>query len=466
MSSELYPENPRWFTDPPDSSEIRYRLTPAEIVSAPARPADASAAIFRVNVEETYQSLLGIGTSLEETTVHAILKNKTDEQACEILRALIDPHRGIGMNLFRITIGTSDFSDGRAVSDHPQGFYSYQEKEDDEFSIQNDVELGIIKVLKMALQVAAECEPPQEIKFFASCWSPPSWMKTSASLIGGTLKKGYEKELAVYFRKFITAYAEQGIPIYAMTVQNEPNFAPKDYPGMRLDWRQERDLVIAIHEEFQRQPLIDTRLWIIDHNFEYWKKADKILSSLGRMGKKQYVDAVAFHAYSRAAASNMRKLQQRHPEIDLQFSEMAKFGVRGIYDIQQYFYSGSRSYVYWVSMSTQTPGDHNQGPYNDVSRLSPTMLIKTDGDHPNWYKTADYYLLGQFRFIRPGALRIACDFGSTDSLTAIAFRNPESVVLVLVNQTREEQPFQAWLDRQSYRGAVPGRSVATIVWDR
>lgn len=466
VSSELYPENPIWFTNPPDTSEIRYKLTPMDLTSTESTSSQGIPT-FTLDPQTTYQSILGIGTSLEATSVYAILKHKTDDQAKEILRALIDPAHGIGMNLFRITMGTSDFSDGRAVSDHPKGFYSYQDHPDEPFSIQNDIDLGIIKVLNLAQQVARECQPPQEITFFASCWSPPPWMKTSGALIGGTLKPGYEDELAVYFRMFVEAYQQQGVPIYAMTIQNEPNFVPDSYPGMKLSWKQERDLVIAIYEEFQKEPKLDTKLWIIDHNFEYCKKADKILNSLEKLGKTHYVDAAAFHDYSDAPASNMQTLQQRHPSLGLQFSEMSKFGVAGMYDIQHYFWNGSQSYVYWVTMSTQEPGEHNQGPYSTLESLSPTMLMKTDGDNPNWYKNADYFLLGQFsRFIRPGAVRISCERGSPKTVTAVAFENPDgSIVVVLVNQTENGQPFFLSHQNQIYKATVPHKSVATVVFE-
>lgn len=464
VSSELFPESPIWFKQPPDSLEIRYRLAPVDLTSRSERFLSADIHCFSINAEKKYQNVCGIGTSFEETTVYAIRKNKNEKEIKDILRSLIDPTTGIGMNLFRITIGTSDFSDGRAVSAHPQGFYSYQDRTDDDFSIQNDLDLGIIDVLKTALQVASECHPPQQINFFASCWSPPPWMKTSGALIGGTLKKGYENKLALYFRRFIEAYRQHGIPIAAITAQNEPNFVPDTYPGMQLDWRQERDLVIAIYEEFQRQPQINTKLWIIDHNFEFWKKADKILTSLAKMNKKFYVDAVAFHDYSRAPASNMLKLKRRHPEINVQFSEMSKFGVRGMYDIQNYFWNGAQSYVYWVTMSTQDPEEHNQGPYNKLAKLSPTLLIKTAGDNPDWYVNADYYLLGQFsRFIRPGAVRIQCDRGAAKSLTAVAFQNPENdIVVVFVNQTEKLQPFQIIHEGHFYTSDIPAQSVGTV----
>jgi glucosylceramidase len=464
VSSELHPESSIWFTQPPDQSEIRFKLTAFNTLPQSEAAVPDSTTRFVIYPDKRHQSILGIGTSLEETSVYAMLKNKTPAQTRAILRALIDPKHGIGMTLFRVCIGTSDFSDGRAVSSHAQGFYTYQSRPEDAFSIQNDIDLGIVSVLRMALEVAEDCG--QEIRFFASAWSPPAWMKSSEALIGGTLKKGLERQLAHYFRKFIEAYVAQGIPIHAITMQNEANYLPDTYPGMKLTWQQERDLVIATFEAFQRTPKIDTRLWIIDHNFEYWKKADRILQSLEELEKKHYVDAAAFHDYSDAPPANMLKLKQRHPQIGLQFSEMSKFGVSGMADIQSYFFNGAQSYVYWVTMSTQTPEEHNQGPWNTISNLSPTMLMQLNGNTPQWIINSDYYLLGQFsRFIRPGAVRLECPFGDASSLTAVAFRNPDGgMAVVLVNQTAQAQPFHITVGQISCTGTVPDKCVATVTW--
>lgn len=464
VSSELHPENPVWFTQPPDASEIRYKLTRFDPLTWSESRPQTTGARFVVDPHKTHQTMLGIGTSLEETSVYAMMKNKTQAQTRAILRALIDPEQGIGMTLFRVCIGTSDFSDARAVSSHPKGFYTYQPRPGDPFSIQNDIDLGIVSVLRTALNVAEE--HGQEIRFFASAWSPPAWMKTSESLIGGTLKKGMEGELANYFRKFIEAYAAEGIPIHAMTMQNEANFTPDAYPGMKLNWQQERDLVVATYEAFQREPKIDTKLWIIDHNFEFWKKADRILQSLDSLGKKHFVEAAAFHDYSDAPPTNMLKLKARHPEIGLQFSEMSKFGVSGMADIQSYLFNGAQSYVYWVTMSTQTPEEHNQGPWNTIKNLSPTMLMQLDGDTPEWVRNSDYYLLGQFsRYIRPGAQRIECPFGDPSRLTAVAFLNPDGgIAVIMVNQTKKSQPFAITVGQHACAGTVPGKSVATVTW--
>ncbi len=144
----------------------------------------------------------------------------------EVLKKLVDPKDGIGMDVMRITIGTSDFT--------AQEFYTYDDMPEGQtdpklrhFSIQKDIDLHITATIKEALAINPE------LKIIASPWSPPAWMKTNENLKRGKLKDKYIGALAVYFRKFIEAYEKQGIPIYAMTLQNEP-LLEIDYPSMYM----------------------------------------------------------------------------------------------------------------------------------------------------------------------------------------------------------------------------------------
>lgn len=93
---------------------------------------------------------------------------------------------------------------------------------------------------------------------------------------------------------------------------------------------------------------------------------------------------------------NMSKLHSKHPDVNIVFSERAEFGVRGMFFIQEYLRNWSHAYTYWVTMSTQTLDEYNQIPYNTVEKLSPTMLIKTDGSKSDWYITPEYYMIGQY----------------------------------------------------------------------
>ena len=150
------------------------------------------------------------------------------------MKDLIDPANGIGMNLFRLCIGTSDFSDGTPVAgdptNNPGGWYTYQDGgPDSAFSIQHDLDLNIVHVIKLAQDVAAKANRP--IRFFASAWSPPAWMKDSNSLVGGSLLTSMIPAYAAYLRQFVQAYQAQGIPIYAITTGNEHYTRPPSIPA-------------------------------------------------------------------------------------------------------------------------------------------------------------------------------------------------------------------------------------------
>jgi glucosylceramidase len=470
-SSELLPGSAVWFTDPPEPESIIYKLSRQQDLGWEVCKKDNSL-IFRIDSAQTYQSVLGIGTSLEATSIYALLKNKTEQQVRELIRLIVDPEKGMGFNLFRITIGTSDFSDGRSYSSHPRGFYTYQDQEGKPFSIQPDIDLGIVRVLQLFIEEASKLKLAPELKFFASEWSPPAWMKTSGNLIGGSLKPGYEKQLAAYFRQFIEAYEGVGIPVYALTIQNEPNFTPDSYPGMRLRMEQERDIAIAVYEEFNSNTpgkrKIDTRIWINDHNMNYWTNADRILNDLQAAGKKNYIDGVAFHHYNPLASpGKMSLLHQKHPDTDIHLTEHSEWGVSGMHTIQEYFLNWSRSYVYWVPMTTIRLDEHNQGPYNDINSFSPTLIIEKGVDKPGWYVTPEFYLLSQFsKFIRPGAVRIACNPGSEKKLTSVVFKNTDNqMVQVLVNQTDKIQPFKTVIGQKCFEGALAPKTVGTYRWN-
>lgn len=467
-SSELLPGSERWFTDPPKDVEIRYRLTPQKKIGWTSC-SSGDGILFNIDTARSYQSVLGIGTSLEETSLYALMKNKNEKQIRDLIRLILDPEKGIGLNLFRITIGTSDFSDGRKYSNHPKGFYTYQDNQNEPFSIQQDIDLGIIKILRLFVEEAASLN--QEIKFFASEWSPPPWMKTSENIIGGTLKAGYEKKVALYFRRFIEAYEKEGIPIYAITIQNEPNFTPDSYPGMKLSPEQEKNIANAVFEEFNDtasgKRLIDTRIWINDHNMNHWVNAGKVLSYLKDAGKNQVVDGVAFHNYNpMASPSNMSKLKKLYPDKDIYLTEHSEWGVSGMYNIQDYFLNWSRSYCYWVPMTTIKLDEHNQGPYNNISALGPPLFIERGTEISDMVVTPEFYLLSQFsKFIRQGAVRIECNIGSEKKITSVVFRNCDSsMVQVLINQTKSDQKFTTVLNNKCFSGVLPMGTVGTYIW--
>lgn len=451
--------------------------------------------VVQVDPDQKFQSLLGIGTSLEDTTLYAILKNKTDEQRRAILKDLFDPVTGIGLNLVRITIGTADFADGRSVAgseQNPNGWYTYQDGgPDSPFSIAHDKNIystaaltypgGIVAALKLAQQVAADSG--NQLTFFASPWTPPAWMKTPSTLVGTTslgqttLKEGFEPQLAQYLRNFVMAYEAEGIAIHAITLQNERNFTPNAYPGMLLSNQQEADLVEATYENFhniggEHGPVLHTRLWILDHNFDQVGSAIAVMDLLAAKDKTAYVDAAAFHHYG-GDPSQMTQFSDRYPATDLVFTEGAVWGVgnasgqgNNFQEVVKMLRHGARSYVDWVTMVTHDSAEHIQGPFAAPPNLSPVLLMSAPDDI-GYVRTPEFFLLGQFsRYIKPGAVRIASGAGTPDRATTVAFRNPDDqVALVAVNASDFDQPITIAYRGWQVTGTVPKKAVGTFLWN-
>lgn len=461
LSSECLPKSEAWFTDPPPASAVRHQFDVQPDLPI-TRPGPAEGAVeIGIDPSKTYQTVTGIGASFDESSCFAIQKNRDDGQIKQVLRELIDPKAGMGLTLFRVCFGTSDFSDARAVSGDPKGWYSYQSMRGGPFSIENDRKLGILRVIKLSQAVAKESGVT--LQFFGSAWSPPGWMKDSGKLVGGTLKPEMVDAYAAYLRKAVQAYAAEGIPMLAVTTNNEHYFTSGEYPGCFFDAATEARLVEAMGREFSGNG-VKAQVWLLDHNFDIWPQAVKTLDLLKEAGKLNLAGAVAFHHYGGKPA-DMGKLHDQFPGVDLQFSEGSVWGTAGAAEIAEIFRNGSKSYVYWVPMVTRKTAEHIQGPYNAPGILSPTLLV-ADEAGPGWKRTPEVGLIGQFgRFVRPGAVRIDTPDTADAGLTNVAFKNPDgTVALVVVNQNPWAMKCNILCEGNRIAAAVPAGSVATYTF--
>ena len=310
-SSEKNPRDRNWFYQA-SPIELALEQKPNLILVEPDAQSIPTIAIFP---DIAYQEILGIGTSLEESTIYNLMK-MTNEKKEEIYAHLLDRQNGIGFNLMRIALGTADFT--------AQTFYSYNDLAEGEtdfglerFSIQKDIDFGIIATVQRMLEISPE------LKIFASPWSPPGWMKTSGSLMRGQLKEGraYIDVLARYYCKAIQAYQELGIPLYAITLQNEP-LLEIDYPSCYMSPDRQKELAVALRRELDACRL-DTKIWIFDHNFsDGWQYVCPILND-----KDGYdaTDGIAFHDYD-GEPDVMTQVKRAYPGKTIHLTERSLWG--------------------------------------------------------------------------------------------------------------------------------------------
>src|SRR5262249_39057484 len=156
-------------------------------------------------------------------------------------------------------------------SDYSRELFSYDEGDPDpemqRFSIEHD-KAYVLPTLREARK-----ENP-DLFLFSSPWSPPGWMKTGGSMLGGTIKQRYFQPYSEYFLKFVQGYAAEGVPVQAVSVQNEVD-TDQDGRMPACCWPQEYEIgFVAWHlgPLFEKNG-INTKIWILDHNYNLWGRA-------------------------------------------------------------------------------------------------------------------------------------------------------------------------------------------------
>jgi glucosylceramidase len=417
-------------------------------------PTEKDAEIY-IDPSKTFQTVLGIGGALTDASAETFYKLPKDKQQ-EILRAYFDPQNGIGYTLGRTHIHSCDFSSES---------YTYVkdgDKQLDSFDIAHDLKYRI-PFIKEALATAGK-----NFTLFVSPWSPPAWMKDNNSMLhGGKLKPEYYETWAGYYGKFIHAYEKEGIPIWGLTVQNEP-MAIQSWESCIYTAEEERDfLKNYLGPALQKDGLKDKRIIIWDHNRSLmYQRASVVLDD---PAAAQYVWGVGFHWYMGDDFENVKRVKEAYPKTHLLFTEACNypFDFSKINDWQggetyaksmiNDFNNGAEGWTDWNVLL-----DKKGGP-NHVQNFC-YAPIHADTKTGELYYMNSYYYIGHFsKFIRPGAKRIISS-STTDQLLTTAFLNTDGkIAVVILNLSNQAQPFILWLDGKATRTGSPAHSIITLV---
>ncbi len=405
---------------------------------------------------QTFQTMIGIGGALTDASAETFYK-LSDARRQEILTAYFDPKNGIGYSLGRTSIHSCDFS-----SDS----YTYVKDGDtnlDSFDISHDLKYRI-PFIEACLATAGA----GHFTLYASPWSPPAWMKNNHDMLhGGELEQQYYDCWARYFCKFIRAYASQGIPIWGVTVQNEP-MAVQTWESCNFTAAQERDFVKNdLGPEFRKNGVKRTKIIVWDHNRSFmYQYASTILDD---PGAAKYVWGVGYHWYVGDHFDNVKRVKEAYPKTHLLFTEgcVSNFDAGRIGDWQwgeayavsmiHDFNNGAEGWTDWNVLL-----DTNGGP-NHVGNFC-FAPIHADTKTGKLYYMNSFYYIGQFsKFIRPGAKRVISSSSSDDLLTT-AFINPDkSVAVIVLNVSDKPQPFNLWIHGKAAKNMSPAHSITTLV---
>jgi glucosylceramidase len=444
--NEMLHNNPQisiWVT----SGDERFAVAP----QATWRPAVGTPASDQLllNPSIKFQEILGFGGAFTDATCYMF--NQLAPSTREQLFHELFHSSEMGLSTGRICVGSSDYS---------TKVYSYDDGEADpdltRFSIDHDREY-ILPMLRQARQANPD------LFLFSTPWSPPGWMKFNNSMLGGSMRNSYFAVYAKYYLKFLQAYAAEGVPVQALTSQNEVD-TDQDGRMPACLWGQEYEI------QFVRDhlgPLLEssgqkTKIWILDHNYNLW---GRVLDSLQDDKLRKYVNAVAWHGYY-GTPDMMSKVHDAYPETEMHWTEggpdytdpgyltdWCKWG--GIFS--DALNNWCRSITAW-NLALDEHGRPNIGPFpcgGVVTINSQTKEIIRSGQY---WGFAHYS-----RIIRRGARRFHSQ-GSAADLRHVALENPDGQQVLVVTNTGPARTIELRLTNMAASVPLKANSVTTLAW--
>ncbi|MET1059215.1 MAG: glycoside hydrolase family 30 beta sandwich domain-containing protein [Nocardioides sp.] len=461
-----------WMTTPDGAERLADRGT------VPFTKGASDKLTISVDPSLRYQRMDGFGASITDSSA-SLLMDLAPATREATMRDLFGTN---GLSFLRQPVGSSDFVDGPhyTFDDVAKGETDFDLSE---FTIEHD-RAEILPLLRRAL----ELNPG--LKVMGTPWSPPAWMKANDSLIGGRMKDDPRvyRAYADYLVKFVEAYEAEGVPIYGLTIQNEPqNRNPDEYPGTDLPVRQAAEVITRLGPALRRAGL-DTKIFGYDHNWslhpadaestppgedpEAEYPTDLLESSAGR-----WLAGTAYHCYA-GDQKRMTELHQRFPGKSIWFTECS--GSHDAADLPDKVFrdtltwharnltigttrNWAKSMVTWNLALRPDGGPHNGG----CGTCTGVVTVQGDGTVT---RNAEYYTLGHLsRFVEPGARRVASTSYGTTAWNGMpmssAFVNPDgSTALVVHNEHDNPRTIAVAVGGQSFDYTLPGGALATFTW--
>ena len=399
--------------------------------------------VVNIYPDISFQELIGIGGAITESSAYCYSLLSDDKK-----NSLLDDYfSNINYSLCRLPIGSCDFS---------LNSYSYSYKHDlSDFSIERDFKY-LIPFIKHALSVNPS------VKFIASPWSPPKFMKNTKLLIlGGKLLEKYKQLYADYIVKYLNSYNNLGIKIEYITVQNEPN-AVQVWESCLFSAEDEADFVVNYLYPTFKNNNINTKIIIYDHNKE--KLFSRAVQEFSIPGMQEATSGLAFHWYSGNHFENISLCKKIFPDKLLfhtegccGFNTENFYAYEYAYDILSDLNAGANGFVDWNILLDSKGGPNHKKNYCN----SPVML---NNDNSDYIKHSSFYFIGHFsKYIKPGAVRIGFS-KYTNTLEMTAFKNPDSsIVVIMLNRSYENIDFNLCLNDFVFKDCLEGRSIASYL---
>ena len=439
-----------------------FRLTPTDTLTfRPSEPTSEGKVYVFVDPKKTFQPFIGIGGALTDAAAETFAKLPAARQD-ELIAAYYSADKGIGYTLARTNIHSCDFSSESYT------YVTEGDKDLTSFSIAHDLRYRI-PLIKRAMAATGN-----RLKLFASPWSPPAYMKDNNDMLhGGHLRPEFYRAWALYYTKFIKSYRQAGVPIWGITVQNEP-MATQTWESCVYQATAERDFVKNyLGPAMVEQGLRDVHVMVWDHNRDLIvQRAQTILDD---PAAAKYVWGIAFHWYEDWSGGtqmydNVALVHQLYPTKHLLFTE----GTPANFDSTAYgrwslgeaygrsmihdFNSGTEGWTDWNILLDERGGPNHVGNFC----FAP---VHADTRTGTLIYTNSYYYIGHFsKFIRPGARRILASPSRSMLLTTGFVNDDGTVVVVVMNPTAQGGPYNLTVGGASVEITTRPHSIQTVVF--
>jgi glucosylceramidase len=443
-----------------EKSDLRLAPTGTKSFQPADQPVETEISIF-VNPNRTFQTFWGIGGAITDASAE-VFATLSNEKQDEFLQAYYDVDKGIGYTLARTPIHSCDFSSASFT------YVSDDDKDLKTFNIDHDREFRL-PLIKRAIKAAGGNLP-----LYASPWSPPAFMKSNKDMLqGGKLLPEYSESWALYYTKFIKEYEKEGIPIWGITIQNEP-MATQRWESCIYTAAEERDfLKNHLGPVMKREGLGDKNIIVWDHNRDLINnRANTIFDD---PEASQYAWGIGFHWYESWAGGeemydNIGKVYESYPDKNLVFTEgcaesFRADGYQTWKNAERYgrsmindFNNGTVGWTDWNILLDETGGP------NHVNNLC-FAPVHADTKTGELIYTPSYYYIGHFsKFIRPNAKRVST-VSSRSHLLSTSFINEDGkIATVIMNQSDLKITYKLYIGANAVEETILPHSMQTLVY--
>lgn len=443
-----------------ENSDLRLSPTGTNNFKPADQPVETEISIF-VNPNKTYQTFWGIGGAITDASAEVFAKLSKEKQD-QFLEAYYDVDKGIGYTLARTPIHSCDFSSGSFT------YVSENDKELKTFNIDHDREFRL-PLIKKAINAAGG-----KLPLYASPWSPPPFMKSNKEMLhGGKLLPEYNEAWALYYTKFIKEYEKEGIPIWGVTIQNEP-MATQRWESCIYSAVEERDfLKNFLGPIMEREGLGDKNIIVWDHNRDLINNRANTIFDDPEASK--YAWGIGFHWYESWAGGeemyhNIGKVHESYPDKNLVFTEgcaetFRADGYQSWENAERYgrsmindFNNGTVGWTDWNILLDETGGP------NHVSNLC-FAPVHADTKTGELIYTPSYYYIGHFsKFIRPNAKRVST-VSSRSHLLSTSFINEDGkIATVVMNQSDLKITYKLYIGVDAVEETIMPHTMQTLVY--